>query len=211
MVERNLCTLLDYEEVFGWSNRKLLSGMFGVPKLEKTEQGIEIMRLIMNLIPLNELCHGAEGDLATLPMIGQISSLHILLHERLFWSSEDLRCMFYLFRIPNQWTSLMCFNKSFKGQFLGSRVLGMGWTSSVAIAQHVRRQMLLQSPPSGAGLPSSREWRRDRAMPPKDKATPGCVGYWKVYLDNFDSLHIVDSSLVENVESLVEQESLHPW
>ena len=35
LVDRNLCTLLDYDEVFGWPHKNLLSGMFGVPKLNK--------------------------------------------------------------------------------------------------------------------------------------------------------------------------------
>jgi hypothetical protein len=84
--DRGLVARLSCSEVFGWSNKKLLSGLFGVPKHERTDTGIEIMRLIMNLIPLNQICEGAEGDLATLPMMGQLSSLHVLLHERVFWS-----------------------------------------------------------------------------------------------------------------------------
>ena len=48
-------------------------------------------------------------------------------------------------------------------------------------------------------------------MPPKDATSPGCVSYWKVYLDNFDSLHIVDSSLLENVDDFLGKDLLHPW
>jgi hypothetical protein len=184
LVEHGLCGLVDGSEVFSWSNKKLLSGMFGVSKHEFDEKGVEIMRLIMNLIPLNQICHHAEGDLSTLPMLGQVTSLHILLHERVFWSSEDLRCMFYLFRVPQPWSQLMCFNKLLGSKYLCSKVLGMGWCSSVAIAQHVHRQMLLQSPPSGAGLPPNREWRRDKPMPPRQLDEVQSSSYWKVYFDN---------------------------
>eukprot|EP00974_Lingulodinium_polyedra_P030831 2968080-Lingulodinium_polyedra.AAC.1 len=50
-------------------------------------------------------------------------------------------------------------------QLLAARVLGMGWLSSVGVAQHLIRELMLAIPKWGAGLPPSRELRKDRPLP----------------------------------------------
>ena len=98
------------------------------------------MRLIMNLIPVNAICGQLPGDVGLLPMLNEVSGVQLLCNERLMHGSEDLRCMFYLFRMPEQWQPYMSFNYNFRVEqsnewhVLSSRVLGMGWTNSVGLA-----------------------------------------------------------------------------
>ena len=49
-------------EVFRVGSHLLLNGLFGVEKNEEAD-GIPIYRLIMNLVPLNELCQPMAGDI----------------------------------------------------------------------------------------------------------------------------------------------------
>lgn len=53
-------------EVFQVGSTLLLNGLFGVEKNEEAE-GTPIYRLIMNLVPLNDICHGMRGGIHTLP------------------------------------------------------------------------------------------------------------------------------------------------
>ena len=47
---------------------------------------------------------------------------------------------------------------------LAATVLGMGWLSSVGIAQHLIRELVLRAPRLGADLPPHRELRKDRSL-----------------------------------------------
>ena len=53
LVQAGVCTYILEEDVFEVGSCRLLNGMFGVSKEEFTPEGVEIYRLIMNLIPLN--------------------------------------------------------------------------------------------------------------------------------------------------------------
>lgn len=120
-------------------------------------------------------------------------------------SSEDIRCFFYLFSIPDAWKRFMAFGKllpmdlvppKWEGMdcVLVSRVLPMGFLNSVSIAQHVHRRvarMALQSPLGQLG--ADHEIRRDRPL------STGKVLY-RVYLDNFDLLEKVDQELAETIK-----------
>ena len=56
------------ENVFADANGPYLSGMFGVPKPNKfTDAGDPILRVIMNLIPINRSLDIVLGDIAELP------------------------------------------------------------------------------------------------------------------------------------------------
>ena len=73
--------------------------------------GIPIYRLIMNLMPLNDLCQGLAGDIQTLPHWFGMTPFHIEAHENLVVSREDLRCFFYTLALPPCWFPFLCFNK----------------------------------------------------------------------------------------------------
>ena len=100
--------------------------------------------------------------------------------------------MFYVFRIPAVWQPYMSFNCGTfhppglgKPQRLCARVLGMGWLSSVGVAQHLIRELALRAPKLGAGLPLHSELRRD-CDPPRRRHKDGGERFWSVYMDDFD-------------------------
>ena len=167
-------------EVFKVGTNLLLNGLFGVEK-SKESQGVPIYRLIMNLMPLNDLCQGLAGDIPTLPhWFGMgMSPFHIEARENLVVSSEDLRCFFYTLALPPCWFPFLCFNKPLPDSPLQScsKVLPMGFLNSVEIAQHVHRALVLRS----------QQHNHSREIP-KDKVLPAGPTVWRVYLGNYDLL-----------------------
>ena len=79
--------------------------------MTKNEQDgpFEVLRLIMNLRPLNSICVAVTGDTETLPLVSQLMNLELVLTDDLVVSSEDLKAMFYCFdqTVPgiNCWAS----------------------------------------------------------------------------------------------------------
>ena len=67
LLGRNLCKVLPKRKLFHVDGKPVLSGLFGVTKNEFTPEGVEHLRLIMNLTPLNDLCRPLASDIATLP------------------------------------------------------------------------------------------------------------------------------------------------
>ncbi len=79
-----------------------------------------------------------------------------------------------------------------RGQLLlTSAVLGMGWLSSVGIAQHLIRELALRAPRLGAGLPLARELRRDAEMPGAERQD-GASRFWSVYSRDFDAREVAE-------------------
>ena len=192
LIEAGIFGVLPESEVFRVHGKLLLNGLFGVEKHEEAE-GIPVYRLIMNLVPLNALCQGLHGDIATLPHWFGMTPFHMEPHELMVVSSEDLRCFFYTLRLPSCWYPYLCFNRAlpaelvppdFRGQtcYPCSKVLPMGFVNSVGIAQHVHRVLALRSQTHNQVRSSQlQEIRKDRILP-EGKAV------WRVYLDNFDLL-----------------------
>lgn len=196
LLNSGICTVIPEDDVFRVQNKLLLNGMFAVSKNE-WEGDIEVCRLIMNLIPLNNLCRSLSGDVATLPSWATMSPFFIQPTEDLLVSSEDVRCYFYLFRLPPEWLPFVAFNKvvperavppHLRGRrcYLASRVLPMGFVNSVSIAQHIHRNIAAWAGlRGGAQIDGSNELRKDRVF---SQGNP----LWRVYLDNFDILEKVD-------------------
>ena len=63
----------------------------------------EILRLIINLVPSNELQEAIPADTGTLPYFGQWRGLELMSDEIFSWCSEDMRCAFYVFQMPEVW------------------------------------------------------------------------------------------------------------
>ena len=66
LLEAGVFGMVPESEVFRVNSKLLLNGLFRVEKHEEA-QGVPVYRLIMNLVPLNELCQGMAGDIQTLP------------------------------------------------------------------------------------------------------------------------------------------------
>lgn len=207
LVKKGVCTFLKREEVFDTGHGPLLNGLFGVTKDEKVD-GVDVYRLIMNLIPLNNICVGLSGDVATLPSWSSMSPYFIQPSENLLVSSEDVRCFFYTMSVPEEWHKYMAFNKlvpqdvlplELQGEevYLASRVLPMGFLNSVSLAQHVHRNLVLWSGDrDGSSNPPDEELRKDKHFSDGSRN-------WRVYLDNYDLLEKVQSFEVMGMKDSV--------
>ena len=204
LVDRGLCCVVRESELFHIGDRKLVNGMFSVSKQEM-KGNIEVSRLIMNLKPLNANSMSLEGDTGTLPAVTNLGSIFLDEGEILCTSSEDIRCFFYLFRIPEAWVRFMGFSTPAPQSllppefgeeqgFLAARVLPMGYLNSVGIAQHVHRNVVRRAmgdlrPPLSGAL----ELRRDRPFSESAHMV-------RIYLDNFDELKKVDKATAELIQ-----------
>ena len=198
LVASGVCVYLRREEIFDTGQGPLRNGLFGVPK-DEVQEGAEVFRLIMNLIPLNNISESLTGDIETLPSWALMSPLWLQPSESLLVSSEDVRCFFYTMSVPSEWWPYLAFNKQvppdcvppeMAGEevFLASRVLPMGFLNSVSLAQHVHRNLSL-----AAKEPSGRVANPPEAELRKDRAFCQAQSMWRVYLDNYDLLEKVQS------------------
>lgn len=202
-----VCTFLTREEVFCIDDVPLLNGLFGVSKDEEKD-GVPIYRLIMNLIPLNNICQNLSGDVATLPAWSTMAPFFLQPSENLLVSSEDVRCFFYTMSVPNCWYKYLAFNKKvpysclperLQGRevYLASKVLPMGFLNSVSLAQHVHRHLVLRSKGGSDKVtcvnPAESELRKDRHFPDGKEI-------WRVYLDNYDLLEKVEATTMVQLE-----------
>ena len=132
-------------------------------------------------------------------MVTSLGGLEVRPHEDLLISSEDIRAMFYIVGLGPRWRPFLAFGKEVPDQLrpwgdsrphvLTSRVLPMGFINSVAVAQHIHREIVKRAL-SKVGPGAECEFRRDSTFPQSE------VGY-QVYLDNFDLLEKTNSSAAE--------------
>ena len=205
LIEYNLCAILPQSALVKAGGLCILNGLFGVEKGEQHE-GVEVHRLIMNLVPSNALFLPVRGDVDTLPLLPQMNALELQPSEELVISSEDIRAMFYIFALPPVWYPYLAFNRAVPDDvvppgvdepcFLCSKVLPMGFLNSVGVAQHLHRNFLRRVQGDPSNLLSYSEIRRDRTW---SLANPK----WRVYLDNLDVLHSIDPGLISVLEGQV--------
>ena len=100
--------------------KPILNGLFGVSKQE-FDGPWESMRVIMNLVPVNLICRGMDGDVSTLPSWAGMTPLSLMPEEDLVISSEDVRCFFYIFKIPPSWHRYMAFNRELPPSLCGPK------------------------------------------------------------------------------------------
>ena len=212
LLERGVCALLPKREVCRVQGQVLLNGLFGVSKSEYVN-GCEVMRLIMNLVPVNKMCRPLGGDVSTLPSWSGMSPFLLEDNQVILMSSEDIRCFFYLFSIPRDWWPYMCFGREVSSKlhpcgesgpfFLCSRVLPMGFLNSVSIAQHVHRRIArLALHSKQLNLGPQNEIRKDLSF-----STASSL--YRIYLDNFNLLIKVEPELASRIQGTVALEVDH--
>eukprot|EP00435_Cladocopium_sp_Y103_P029073 s976_g7.t1 len=213
LVDKGICEIFRQSQIHHIAGRPLLNGMFSVSKQEFIGS-LEICRLIMNLKPTNQNVRALEGDTCTLPSATALSSMFLDQDEMLTTSSEDIRCFFYLFQVPRTWKPYLAFGRAVPREllpagfgdeigYLVSRVLPMGFINSVAVAQHVHRNVVRRCmgslrPPLGGEC----ELRRDRTF----SRSPHL---FRVYLDNFDELKKTDRATALLLEGTPSSEVQH--
>ena len=216
LVSKGICEIMPIQDLYHVDGSPILNGMFGVSK-DEFDNGVEVMRLIMNLIPVNKLCRNLGGDVSTLPNWSGMGSYVLETGEVLLMSSEDIRCFFYLFSVPQSWKRFLGFNKVVPPHLvpdqwqglpcvLVSRVLPMGFVNSVSIAQHIHRRVarlgLYPKGQGGSGLGSQCEIRRDKALSVGSRA-------FRIYLDNFDLLEKVDCRVASVIKGEVSLDTVN--
>lgn len=195
LCERGVCCWTREREVLRRKGQKVLNGLFGVSKGVLLESQKPILRLIMNLIPVNSVTCQLRGLVSELPSITQYLGICLDGEESLDLGQSDMTSAFYLFGLPPEWQRMLCFNLSFKGNeigmddsdmyFLSCRVLPMGWSSAVGVMQELGTNLLLRS-----RLEIEKQVVRTRALPEwlvnslRNEATT-TKGWWHIYLDNF--------------------------
>ena len=109
LVQYNLSAIIP-ESVIRAGGQPIHNEMFGIEKGENNA-GVEVHRLIMNLIPFNSICLSVEGDVGTLPMLQPMNTFQLHPHAEMVVSCEDVRCFFYVFSLPSVWLPYLTFNR----------------------------------------------------------------------------------------------------
>ena len=101
--------------------------------------------------------------------------------ETLVWSGEDLKCCFYVFKVPQprrKWMAFAapvarsCFFPGSTGVvYLCSKVVPMGWISATGVIQHVQRRVLTSTSRHLRCLDPAAEVGRDRPLLPENSST----------------------------------------
>eukprot|EP00435_Cladocopium_sp_Y103_P035832 s933_g9.t1 len=201
LLDAGICGILPQRELHHVGNQPLLNGLFSGSKNEVVNNQ-ELHRLIMNMVPVNRLSRSFQGDTGTLPTIAGFNAFYLEDSEVAVLGSEDIKCFYYLFRLPLSWHPYMGFAKPLPASLvppcwegevchLIALVLPMGFINSVGLAQHIHRNVVRWSMQTGNG--AERELRRDK--PPTH-----AKDLFRVYLDNWDEVRKVDKSLADEVE-----------
>ena len=191
-VERGMMCRVDPGHVFRDQNgRMVLNGAGGVKKV-KTIGGEErtLQRFISILVPSNSYQAHMVADDAHLPYLGQMSMMEIDADEEVLIDSEDLVSCFNLFRLPERWAGFATFAKKvpatvFGGppgvmDYVGMRVVPMGWINAVSLMQTVVRQLVFGL----SKVPETSEVSKLKWFPTDDSISV-------VYLDSYDEVRRV--------------------
>ena len=93
LVAKGVCRVIPLSEVYHLDGKPILNGLFGVSK-DEFVQGVEVRRLIMNLIPVNRLCRNLGADISTLSSVVGMGGIVLGPDDFLVMSSEDIKCFF---------------------------------------------------------------------------------------------------------------------
>ena len=81
LINTGICEVFAQRLLYHVCDRPLLHGLFAVSKNEYDPSGVELHRLIMNMVPLNRLCRSLRGDVGTLPTMAGLSAFYLEDHE----------------------------------------------------------------------------------------------------------------------------------
>ena len=218
---RGVVDFIPEGDVFCNHQGPFLSGLFGVPKPGKTSaRGNQVLRLIMNLIPINRALDVVLGDIQELPSAAIWQQLVLFEGSSITISQADMASAFYLFRLPPAWLKYLAFNSKLRRTDVGltgpgfvfpaCRVLPMGWSSSVGLMQMASRELIRR-----ASIPNSDELRRGNVVPPwfvdiLQKAGPH-HSWWQVYLDNFMAAEVTRFGSPAGTDLRLHEAAVDAW
>ena len=220
LVERNIVEWIPLSSVHCDHQGVFLSGLFGVEKPGRfAENGMPLLRVIMNLKPINRALRIIKADISELPSPTVWTQMSLLENEGITASQADMSSAFYLFRLPRAWLPLLAFNTKVRGDLLGKestelfvpacKVLPMGWSSSVGVMQMVSRELLLRRDTLGADELRKQvlapAWFVDLAL------RPGPRAFWQVYLDNFMAAEIAKKGEETKLSEQLHEIAVDAW
>lgn len=218
--ERGVTDWLPLSEVYRDTQGPFLSGLFGVEKPNKfATNGAPLLRVIMNLKPINRALRIIKGDIKELPMATNWTQMCLLETETVHVSQADMSSAFYLFRLPSCWRPYLCFNTKVDGSRIGLRpgvqyvptcvVLPMGWSSSVGLMQMASRELIRR----GSQFTAT-ELHRQMIAPPwfvNLLQRAGKRQFWQVYLDNYMAGEVGPKSSAGEGSVALHQEAVGIW
>ena len=218
--ERGVIDWLPLSSIYHNEKGPFLSGIFGVPKAGRFDSaGRQILRVVMNLKPVNRILRTILGDIGDLPMAPAWNQLFLAGEEELILSQSDMASAFYLFAMPPQWQFLFGFNSIHTAHTIGlkgdtpmvpvCKVLPMGWASSVGVMQMVSRRLLRESE-----LAREVEIRRSALTPPwfvEESLRQGSERWWQVYLDNYMCAEIFPTGDRDPAAGRLLQQAVDEW
>ena len=218
--ERGVTDWLPLSEVYRDTQGPFLSGLFGVERPNKfATNGAPLLRVIMNLKPINRALRIIKGDIKELPMATNWTQMCLLETETVHVSQADMSSAFYLFRLPSCWRPYLCFNTKVDGSRIGSRpgvqyvptcvVLPMGWSSSVGLMQMASRELIRR----GSQFTAT-ELHRQMIAPPwfvNLLQRAGKRQFWQVYLDNYMAGEVGPKSSAGEGSVALHQEAVGIW
>lgn len=221
LFERGVIDFVSERDVYADENGPFLSGLFGVPKPNKaSEKGAVVLRLIMNLIPINRALDVILGDIAELPSATSWQQLVLCDGDCISISQADMASAFYLFKLPIAWQKFLCFNFKLTRKQAGlwgegfvypsCRVLPMGWSSSVGVMQMASRELMRR-----AKLLSRDELSRQslvsRWFVDFSKSLDGSSVWWQVYLDNFMATEVSRGACTTGLDREMHSRAVQAW
>ena len=205
---------IEHEDVPSFEGEKLFQGAFGVVKSGRfLPDGRPILRLIMDCRATNAFMMKLLSDLTSMPGGTALLNIVLLPGETALFSAEDLVAAFYLLELPPAWRPYFTFRLPVDASALGgppgklvyvcSRVLPMGFSGATAVMQHWHRRLALGRLPKSlaAGLPglaAEQEIRQGRPVPLS--ALSGDRSAWKIYLDDFLGVEILETGRSRELE-----------
>ena len=221
LVDHNICRWLADEDVQWVGGQPILNGLFGVGKGSYLDDGREIQRVIMNLVPANSVLKQAQGGTSDLPSITQYLSLVMKGEDTLAFHQSDMSSAFYLFAIPPGWSRVMAFNIKFRGSDIGLNsdqwfrpacaVIPMGWSSAVSIMQELAERLTVLGK-----LPQDHRVRRTSPLPSwltqaAESAANTGQAWYHVYLDNFCAMSRNPSKSLQDDGAVFHQQLEQAW
>ncbi len=219
--ERGVIDFVPEHEVLKDENGPFLSGLFGVPKPNKfSPEGAPVLRLIMNLIPINRALDVILGDISELPSASCWQQLVLSENDSISISQADMASAFYLFKLPKEWLKFLCFNFRLTNSQAGlggsgyvypaCRVLPMGWSSSVGVMQMASRELMRR-----ANLLGEDELSRQSSVPrwfvDFAKGVDSSQVWWQVYLDNFMATEVSRGRHPPGGDVTLHQRAVDAW
>ena len=220
LVRRGVCDWVPLSSVVQFREQTVLNGLFGVEKAAKTESGLPVLRLIMNLVPINSIMRQYTGAVKHLPSITSWMSVVLEENQEVRVWQSDMCNAFYLIKLPEIWRYYLAFNvlktvldpqgREVK-MALACCVLPMGWSSSVALMQEISEELLKIKP-----LKVESQLLRQKAVPLWmtgiiSEAVISNRSWWHVYLDNFAAGEVGDSDSSWNGGDTLHQLAEECW